>query len=890
MANPVKRLHYFDQQFLREQDFIDEQNYHIQRQRDHNRLLHTPGIAQGLEIRDPPSGSTSVTVNPGIAYDHQGREIVLGNNQGINLESFADNQSVYLAITYTEEETDPSSQAGITANTRWTEAPAIETLLPNASGQFPEDPEEKIILAKVNRNGNQIATIDRTERRGAGVVGGDFVTNNLAVGGNLRVSGDLEVQGDIIASDKDNGKIQTTGMIRGASLPPNLIRNSYMNILDGDKPAGYNVGGKVTLEAAHPFTKGFEGPYLGTKPANAADSVDDATEENPYWFGRFNQGARIKRGGLANGWSTFPDGKILKITGDNSEQHTMIFFPFESQGNFFTKKVHLKAWLKISSGTQVGFGEVAGWSNGQPNNGLIITKEQSDNAPDGWYRVDGVISTSEITRLGGQSFSMGITGDETDGSFEVYLALPYLANLDYDTWLPSVSDMLSRNGLTVHPSSGNVGIGTTDPTEKLEVARGNVRIGGNLNVTGTITGKLSNGIVGNTQLANNSVTNAKIANNSINKSKFDTPTRNQFDAAIPNTGGSITGNLTVNSSNGVRAIQGTALGGTGDLYAGYFSATNTGNQQGFGVFGQVIGDGNGNKYGLFGNVIGGTTGSRYGVYGKASGGVTQYGGFFNAVNSNNGTAYGVWSSVEGNENGNKYGLYGRAIGGTTGSRYGVYGYANANGTNSKYGVRGYAGGNEGTKYAVYGSTGGSGTNYAGYFSGDVRVTGTLTKGGGSFLIDHPLEPFNKTLRHNFVESPEDLCLYRGKVKLNAEGSATVKMPDYFAALTKEEEATVNLTPIGKKPFLVSYQWSLDYTEFELFGQANAEVAYLVLANRDDPAIHQFRKPVEEEKGNGNFEQGKLLYPEAYSYPKEMGVDYLAEELVAAEECQLNVVG
>ncbi|NEO40246.1 MAG: hypothetical protein F6J90_29435 [Moorea sp. SIOASIH] len=396
-----------------------------------------------------------------------------------------------------------------------------------------------------------------------------YNAGNVGIGTN-NPSEKLEVDGAVKAKSLTiednltvNGNIKTTGMIRGSSMPPNLIRNSYMNILDGNKPAGYTTLGNVTLEAAHPFTKGFEGPYVGEKPANAADSVDDATEENPYWFGRVNKGSRIKRGGLADGWAGFRDGRILKITGDNSAQHTVVLFPFECKGNFVTKKyVHFKAWLKISSGKQVGFGEVAGWYGNR--GGLFLTKEQSDKAPDGWYRVDGVIPTSEVTRLGGQSFSMGIVGDEADGSFEVYLALPYLANLDNDSWLPSVSDLLSRDGLTVHPSSGNVGIGTTDPSQKLEVDgivkatrfvgdgsgltgiraggstkwsdgrsnriyynAGNVGIGTNnpsqkLEVAGTVkaTKFEGDGSVGTAELANNSVTNQKIANNAVNAAKI----------------------------------------------------------------------------------------------------------------------------------------------------------------------------------------------------------------------------------------------------------------------------------------------------------------------------------------------------------------------------------
>lgn len=46
-------------------------------------------------------------------------------------------------------------------------------------------------------------------------------------------------------------------------------------------------------------------------------------------------------------------------------------------------------------------------------------------------------------------------------------------------------------------------------------------------------------------------------------------------------------------------------------------------------------------------------------------------------------------------------------------------------------------------------------------SGNLTIRGTIAKGGGTFLIDHPLDPLNKNLRHGFVESTEYLNLYRG---------------------------------------------------------------------------------------------------------------------------------
>jgi hypothetical protein len=185
---------------------------------------------------------------------------------------------------------------------------------------------------------------------------------------------------------------------------------------------------------------------------------------------------------------------------------------------------------------------------------------------------------------------------------------------------------------------------------------------------------------------------------------------------------------------------------------------------------------------------------------------------------------------------------------------------------SSYGVHGYSG----TGFAISGQTS---SGYAGYFNGDVHVTGTLTKGGGMFVIDHPLDPENKLLRHNFVESPENLLIYRGRVMLDSNGEAVVQMPDYFEALAKEDEATVSLTSVGR-PFLTGYEWRSDLRSFTVYGEPHREVAWMALADRDDPVIHEIGGPVEEWKGPDNklCDRGELLYPIAYGYPKSMGAN------------------
>ena len=60
--------------------------------------------------------------------------------------------------------------------------------------------------------------------------------------------------------------------------------------------------------------------------------------------------------------------------------------------------------------------------------------------------------------------------------------------------------------------------------------------------------------------------------------------------------------------------------------------------------------------------------------------------------------------------------------------------------------------------------------------GSVNVVGALSKGSGSFKIDHPLVGMSTThnLVHSFIEGPQADLIYRGKVDL-VGGSATVNI-------------------------------------------------------------------------------------------------------------------
>lgn len=67
---------------------------------------------------------------------------------------------------------------------------------------------------------------------------------------------------------------------------------------------------------------------------------------------------------------------------------------------------------------------------------------------------------------------------------------------------------------------------------------------------------------------------------------------------------------------------------------------------------------------------------------------------------------------------------------------------------------------------------------------NLNVTGALSKGSGSFRIDHPLESMTEThqLVHSFVEAPQADLYYRGKLTLvNGKGQANI---DEVATMTE----------------------------------------------------------------------------------------------------------
>ena len=159
---------------------------------------------------------------------------------------------------------------------------------------------------------------------------------------------------------------------------------------------------------------------------------------------------------------------------------------------------------------------------------------------------------------------------------------------------------------------------------------------------------------------------------------------------------------------------------------------------------------------------------------------------------------------------------------------------------------------------------------AGYFDGNVQVNGTLTKNGGSFKIDHPLDPAHKYLYHSFVESPDMMNIYNGNVTLDQNGEAVVTMPRWFNALNREFR--YQLTAIGAPGPNLYIAEEVKGNHFKIAGGTSSmKVSWQVTGIRKDAWAEAHRIPVEQDKPEK--ERGSYLHPELFGQPEEKGVTW-----------------
>ncbi len=141
-------------------------------------------------------------------------------------------------------------------------------------------------------------------------------------------------------------------------------------------------------------------------------------------------------------------------------------------------------------------------------------------------------------------------------------------------------------------------------------------------------------------------------------------------------------------------------------------------------------------------------------------------------------------------------------------------------------------------------------------TGDLSVVGTLSKGGGSFKIDHPLDPQNKYLYHSFVESPDMLNIYDGIAECDILGEVEISLPSYFGVLNRDFK--YQLTSIGShRPLFIKTE--IENNKFIIGGGVlNGKISWQVTGIRKDNFANANRIIPEVDKEAE--EKGKYLHP------------------------------
>lgn len=233
----MKRLNYFKNQFLKVKDFQDEQQYHIDKLRFHNKYLHARGIASGLDVTFTP-GEKYVTISAGMSIDAAGHEIILAVDSQFDFSEF-EVASYYLTISYDDVESDPN-----TKYSRTTEVPKFE-----CNKEMPENSSMQIVIAKVETMSGQggvvVKSVDTSFRKPPETKADDTGDNEKTEDSDVdHHRGDLELGSD------DNNKVTVYGTINSAHSSGALQVKSPLNV-----KGALTIEGNVGIGVKGPTSK-----------------------------------------------------------------------------------------------------------------------------------------------------------------------------------------------------------------------------------------------------------------------------------------------------------------------------------------------------------------------------------------------------------------------------------------------------------------------------------------------------------------------------------------------------------------------------------------------------------------------------------------------------------
>lgn len=170
-------------------------------------------------------------------------------------------------------------------------------------------------------------------------------------------------------------------------------------------------------------------------------------------------------------------------------------------------------------------------------------------------------------------------------------------------------------------------------------------------------------------------------------------------------------------------------------------------------------------------------------------------------------------------------------------------------------------------FGVYAEADDTPSDWAGFFVGDVGVTGTVYSNKAGLRIDHPDDPDNKYLHHSTIHSSEMKNVYDGSVVTDGSGFATVKLPDYVESLNRDFR--YQLTVVGEFAQAIIAEEIANSSFTIRTDKPNVKVCWQVTGIRDD--AYARANPMVVETDKGELERGRYVNPEAYGVKGELGI-------------------
>jgi hypothetical protein len=444
----VSRVHYFDRQFLGVQDFVDEQAYEVAMRRRHNLAGHTWGIVSGLQLTVEQG---SLSVQPGMAIDGFGRELVLVTKEPINTEVFDNKQSdklgVWLQYNLLGTDSPPAGYDSCSADAglfyRWQEKPLIWLLVPDPAHPNPREPKQVLendrnfgptltspddplrswpvflgLIQRDPKNQKQPYSVDLSGRPYGGLVGESIVAP----------SGRAQVQlGSEEETDSNRFAVLLPRKQDPKSPASEIVMDPYLAI---DKTGNLSVQGETTING-----------NLTVSNGSVEFGVSQASSGHPwtiYSHLETQQGSELRRE------------LRIEIDGNSGGKHQVVIGVWSAQNKFKPILTIADDSTVTVHGNLIVEGKVDGNINGAPVPPPPLSPEASS-----------VVTGSFLSGAGGSPVLLAQTGASAMHSEESIRAAAHTLSSSpghlskfVDVLKKDFSHLAAELHAKLHPSSG----------------------------------------------------------------------------------------------------------------------------------------------------------------------------------------------------------------------------------------------------------------------------------------------------------------------------------------------------------------------------------------------------------------------------------------------------